>query len=65
MINVEHHETIQMTFRQATVPKRSPFTCSCFIKLIAAFRLLLLPVRLLNKGLRLSGKWMLNRWVIL
>ena len=25
MINVEHHETIQMTFRQATVPKRSPF----------------------------------------
>ena len=33
--------------------------------LIAAFRLLLLPVRLLNKGLRLSGKWMLNRWVIL
>ena len=36
MINVEHHETIQMTFRQATMPKRSPFTCSCFIKLIAA-----------------------------
>ena len=36
MINVEHHETIQMTFRQATMAEGSSLARCSLIKLIAA-----------------------------
>ncbi len=32
--------------------------------IVVALRLALKPVSLLDKGLRLSGKWMLSQWVI-
>ena len=36
MINVEHHEAIQMAVSQTTMAKRIAFGCFCCVKLIAA-----------------------------
>ena len=35
------------------------------LMVILMLRLLLWPLKQLNKGLHLSGKWMLNQWVTL
>ena len=32
--------------------------------IVVVLRLILWPLRMVNKGLRMSGKWMLSQWAI-